>query len=66
MDPKCCLCHSTVPLLQGRGFGREMGCGDGMRGARFVGYTSRRVEEFWGKWVAGGLGGDTRHGAGWM
>lgn len=32
MEPKCHLCHSTAPLLGGRGFGREMEWGDGMRG----------------------------------
>lgn len=65
MDPKCCLCHRAAPFLGDTGFGREVGLGDGMRGARFVRSHLGGVGEFGGKWVAGRLGGDTRQRAGW-
>lgn len=55
MEPKCYLCHSTAPLLGGRGFGRKMEWGDGMRGARFVVSYLGGVGQFGGKWGAGGV-----------
>ena len=64
MGLRCLPCHSTLCWVAG-GLGRVMAGGDGMKRSQFVGSHIGGVGRFWGKWIAGRLGGDARQGADW-